>query len=310
MIYVIYGIENFLINNELNKIISKNNVDKININYFDLDEHKLEDIIEDASIMSMFSDKKMIVCNNASIFTGTNNLIEQNITVLEEYLDYINEDTILVFIVNNDKLDERKKIVKKTKEKAIVINATTNNINETVKNMFEDYKISNSDLTLFIDRVGSNLDLLYNEANKLKMYKYDEKEINKEDILELTTLNYDLDYFRFIDDIVNRNKKRAIEIYHEMLKLNEEPIKIIVTLANQFRLMYQVKVLSKDYKEDEIAKMLEIHPYRIKLAREKGRDYSTKLLKEYLYKLSDLDIGIKTGKINKELSLEIFIMEV
>ena len=310
MIYVIYGLEHYLINNELNSIIKKNNIDKININNYDLNNDSLTNIIEDASIMSMFSDKKMIVCNNSLIFTGTNNLIEQNIEVLNEYLDHINENTIIVFIVNNDKLDERKKIVKKIKEHAIVKYASVTNINNTVKDMFEDYKISSSDIQLLITRVGTSLDLLNNEINKLKMYKYDSKTIAKEDILELTTLNYDLDYFKFIDDIVNKNKKHAIEIYHEMLKMNEEPIKIIVTLANQFRLMYQVKILLRQYSDDQIAKQLDIHPYRIKLAREKGRTYSEKTLREYLYKLSDLDIGIKTGKINKELGLEIFIMEV
>jgi DNA polymerase III subunit delta len=310
MIYVVYGLENYLINNELNNIITKYNIDKININNYDLDNDLLDKVIEDASMMSMFSDKKLIVCSNSLIFTGTNNEIEQNTEVLNEYLDHINEDTIIVFIVNNDKLDERKKIVKKIKEKATIKYASVTNINNTVKDMLKDYKINDNDIKLLIDRVGTSLDLLNNEINKLKMYKYEDKVIVKEDILELTTLNYDLDYFKFIDDIVNKNKRHALEIYHELLKLNEEPIKIIVTLANQFRLMYQVKVLLRQYNEAEISKRLEIHPYRVKLAREKGRNYSEKLLKEYLYKLSDLDINIKTGKINKELGLEIFIMEV
>ena len=36
-----------------------------------------------------------------------------------------------------------------------------------------------------------------------------------------------------------------MESYLEMIKLGEEPIKIIVMLANQFRLMLQTKLLKK-----------------------------------------------------------------
>ena len=96
-----------------------------------------------------------------------------------------------------------------------------------------------------------------------------------------------------------------------MLKRNEEPIKILIILANQFRIMYQAKELySKGYSGNDIAKILDIHPYRIKLALEKNYNYSSKKLLSYLEALANLDYSIKTGMIDASLGLELFIMEV
>ena len=96
-----------------------------------------------------------------------------------------------------------------------------------------------------------------------------------------------------------------------MLKYNDVPIKIIVMLANQFRIIYQAKEMyKKGYTENDIASILGVHPYRIKLALNKAREYSSKSLLIYLKKLSNLDILIKTGDINKEIGLELFIINL
>ena len=101
-----------------------------------------------------------------------------------------------------------------------------------------------------------------------------------------------------------------MEMYSEMINQNEEPIKIIVMLANQFRIMYQVKELVKiGYSEKEIATKLKLHPYRVKLANQNSRKFKSDTLIKYLKKLSDIDYNIKSGKIDKYLALELFILK-
>ena len=95
-----------------------------------------------------------------------------------------------------------------------------------------------------------------------------------------------------------------------MLKINEEPLKIIIILAGQFRIMYQSKqLLKKGYTEKDIASILKIHPYRVKLAIQNARNYDSHILLKYLNDLADIDIGIKTGILNKDLALELFILK-
>ena len=311
MFYLIYGIEKFLIEKEITKIIKEQNVDNLDINYYDGINDNLQDIIDDALTISMWSEKKLIVITNCQFLTGSKST-NDNLDILLKYINNPNSNSIIVFALNSDKLDERKKIVKELKKKSIVKECNRiNNIKQYVKSFFKDYNISDTDLHTFIDRVGNNLDLLEEEANKLIIYKDNDYNIKKEDIINLTSKNIDIDIFKLIDDIIKNNKVEALETYHEMLKHGEEPIKIVIMLANQFRLIYQSKLLSqKGYTEANIADNLKIHPYRVKLAIETSRRFKEKTLLSYLSKLADLDYDIKVGKIDSTLGLELFILEI
>lgn len=313
MIYILYGKEEFLINTEIKSIKTKYKIDEINTVKYDLENSLISNIIDDCQTISFFSDKKLIIVDNSYIFTrSTSKKLPQDISVLEEYIKNSNPDTILVFIVHSEKIDSVKKIFKLIKEKGIVKEFNLNsNIENTVKKMFEDYSIDYNSIKLLIDRVGKDLNLLYQEIEKLKIYKIDEKIITSEDIINLTTKNIDTDIFKFIDNIISKSKKDSLITYNELLKLNEEPIKIISILANKFRLMYQACSLTKKgYSEQNISDILKVHKYPVSLAIRAGLKYDTNLLLSYLDKLADLDISIKTGNINKELALELFILEL
>lgn len=93
--------------------------------------------------------------------------------------------------------------------------------------------------------------------------------------------------------------------------LNEEPIKLIVLIAGQMRLIYQVKLLDrKGYNDKEIGKILGVNPYRLKYIRQEGKDFDLNELLECLDALSKLDVEIKTGKMDKKMGLELFMIRI
>lgn len=304
MLYLFYGTNAFGIKKEIEKILKDNN--DLNVSRYDMEEDEIGVILNDALTMSLFEENKIIICDNSNIFSGSCKADEK----VEEYLKCPNPNTQIIFILNAEKPDERKKITKLIRK-----NGTVKEFNETdpkviVKNMLTGYNISPSTISLLINRVGNNLDTLTNEINKIILYKDNDLNITDEDILKLTHKTVDTDVFKLIDYIVTDNKKNALEIYYELIKRGEEPIKIIIMLANQFRIIYQSKTLrSKGYSEKDIADILKIHPYRVKLALEKAAKYSSKLLLKYLNDLADMDMGIKSGEMNKNNSLEMFILE-
>lgn len=308
MIYVLYGIEDFLIKQKLNKIIQENQINDLDINYYDLEESNLKSIIDDASTFSLFSSKRMIVVENSYIFTSTSK--KEDTKVLENYINNPNLENILVFLVYSEKLDNRKKIVSYMKEKAEVIEFNeVANYSSLVKDLLAPYSMSDSNISFLLDRVGLQLYNLKNEIDKLKIYKESDYEITKQDILDLTVKNIDVNIFHLIDNIILKNKERAIESYFEMIKLGEEPIKIIVMLANQFRLMYQVKILKKQgISVFEMMSILGQKKFPIEKAMEKGKSSSETDLLGILKQLSKLDLDIKTGNIDKNIGLELFIL--
>lgn len=306
MVYLLYGTKDFQINEEIKKITKNQN--EMNINKYDLDNSLIQNAIEDAETISMFGDKKTVIIDNANMFTGTTS---KDSEIIENYLNHINSHTNLIFLVHNEKLDTRKKITKLIK-KVGKVKEFNDELNQTtlIKKLFNGYNIENKTINLFLNRIGNNPLIIKNEINKIKIYKGDDKTITDEDILNLTTKKVEIDIFKLIDYIVKKDKDKALELYYEMLKMNEEPIKIIVILANQFRLMYQSKeLLKKGYSEKDIASTLKIHPYRIKLAIQNGRNYTKETLLKYLNSLANIDIGIKTGTLNKDLALELFILK-
>lgn len=312
MVYLFYGLEEFLIDKEIKKILNDNQIDDYSINEYDLENSQINEIIDDASTIPLFGDKKGIIVDNSYIFSANSKKPEQDIKVLEQYLNAINPNTTLIFKILKESVDSRKKIYKLIKEKGKIseFNKVTN-INTIVKKLLDNYNITDQNISLLVNRVGDNLNILEHEIEKLKIYKDNDLNITKEDILNVTVKTVNVDIFNLIENIITNNKEKAIESYNEMLKLNEEPIKIIIMLANQIRIMYQSKELIKlGYTEKNIAELLQIHPYRVKLALEKSRNYSSKILLNYLEQLADLDINIKSGNIDKNLGLELFILNV
>ncbi len=69
MNYLLYGSENYLIEKELKNIINKLNIEEINISKYDLEENTIKEILENANTISLFSNNKLIIVDNAFIFS-------------------------------------------------------------------------------------------------------------------------------------------------------------------------------------------------------------------------------------------------
>lgn len=309
-IYLIYGSNYSLIKKELDKIIDG----KSDVVKYDLNISNVSELLDDACCMSLFEESKTIIGQNALFLTNEKTSINHDIEYLSNYLNDDNHNNIIIFTIISDKLDERKKIVKLVKEKANVIHKesiVTKNLPSFVVKEFKDngYSISISDSNYFINLVGSNIDIIISEINKLILYKDGEKNINKKDIDNISSKAFKEDSFDLTNAIVKKDYKRIFESYNELLELNEEPIKIIALLESQFALIYEVKMLAKHKKSDqEISNILNVHPYRIKLALE--CDYFDYEAANILKSLHDLDYKIKSGKIDKYNGLQMFLLSL
>ncbi len=307
MVYLIYGTIEYLIDDYVNKLLVDNKLDDINVIKYNL-ENNLSTIIDDANTMPLFSNKKAIIVNACNLFS-TKGL---DTSLLEDYLNNYNPYTLLFLISKTSTIDSRRKIYKLIKQKGKIVEFNKNvNLFEFVKNHLKDYQITNETINFFLNRVGNDLVNIANEIDKLKIFKVDDKLITNNDIINLISEHIDTNIFKFIDYIISKNKNMAIKMYHEMLILNEEPIKIIVLLANQFRLMYQVKIfLKKGYTEENIANTLNMKRYPVYLAIQSSYKYEEDVLLNNLEALADLDIKIKSGEINKDIALELYLLSL
>ena len=312
--YLIYGNDNYLINYNIKKILKTKKDEEITKTVYDMNEVTIEEVLDDINTFDLFNNLKIVICENATFLSSEAKKDNQNADLLVEYLEKANNDNILIISYNGD-IDERKKIVKILKKNSTVIKCDKLNDNEIIsfiKNKLNKsgYKISN--INLFIERTGNDLQIINNELTKLMYYKLEEKIITDEDIINLVPKKMDDNIFELIDAVVIKDTKKIFELYDIMTNYyNEEPTKIIIMVANQFRLILQTKLLNKKgLTEQEIAKNLKVHPYRVKLAFQKGKNISTQKLEQYLLSLANLDLDIKMGKQNKNKALEIFFLNM
>lgn len=141
------------------------------------------------------------------------------------------------------------------------------------------------------------------------MYKDENKKITTKDIEDVVIDNIEDNIFSLTNAIMDKDIKRVINIYNDLLLMGEEPIKLIVMIANQFRLILQVKLMVKNgYKERDMASEIGEHPYRVKLAS--NARFTIKELITYIKKLQKLDYDIKSGNIDKNFGLEFFLLNI
>ena len=289
---------------EIEKLSKKNNFDINDIIRYDLSETNISDVINDLDTYGFFSERKVIHASDAFFLTASKGEIDHNIDSFTKYINNPSLDNIL--IISCSKLDGKKNICKLVKEKfnCITIN---NDPKDFIKKKTKDYKITYDTINYLIYSVGEDLERIDNELDKLMLYKSDTKEITRNDIDLIVVKKVDDNIFDLIDAIIKKNKKKSLNIYSEMINYGEEVFKILISLSNQIRLIYQVKVL-RNLHDNDIADILNLkNPRQVYAIRQKISSYTKEELLDYLYKLSLMDEDLKMGKSIDKIIFPVFI---
>ncbi|MCY8818626.1 DNA polymerase III subunit delta, partial [Bacillus atrophaeus] len=64
------------------------------------------------------------------------------------------------------------------------------------------------------------------------------------------------------------------------------------------------------YGQKQIAANLKVHPFRVKLAMDQARLFSEAELRHIIESLAVMDYEMKTGKKDKQLLLELFLLQL
>ncbi|WP_017755850.1 DNA polymerase III subunit delta [Calidifontibacillus oryziterrae] len=318
-LYLLYGTEEYLINETLDLIVDTvipEDEREFNVSVFDLNEVPLEVALEDAETLPFIGEKRVVIIKEPIFLTAQKdkNKIEHNLKKLENYIINPSPDSVVIFVARYEKLDERKKIVKLIKTHGDVLFATSMDekmlvtwIKSRVKNGQKQIKDEAAQLLLRI--VGTKLMLLANEIDKMILYIGDDELIDEEVIKVIVPRTLEENIFALIDMIVTRRQAEAFTILNDLIEQKEEPIKILSLLSGQFRLIYQVKELSKrGYGQSQAATFIKVHPFRVKRALEQGKQFSEQELVRIIADLAEADYKMKTGKMDKKLLLELFIL--
>lgn len=310
MIYFFYGDEEFNISNEIKKLKDKLDKNFIQMAYKEINNPKFPDLIAAVSSQPMMFGKMLVVIDCIKYFKSKSDdeggFDDKELKQFEEALENHNENLDIVFRAyaepdskKKTSIDKRKKIFKilskyNSQEFSQIPSYKTDELESWIKAQAKkhDLKIENDAVSLLLLQAGSNLRLLDSELEKLKVFVKD-KPATKDVVKEICVNNDDL--FAFVDYLSSGNTSKALSEYQKLL-MTRHPLAILSVLHTMLHTKIQIKANSLHYSPDEIAKMINMHPYRVKLEMSKLKNISLKNLVKLKENLTAAEYKIKTGK--------------
>ena len=345
MIIFLYGPDTYRSRQKLNEIIErykKIRKSGLNLKYFLEPEMDFQTFLDEMKQTSMFQEKKLAVL--VDIFSNP----EFKKRFLEKGRDFLKSENIFLFYETNQ-IPEKdplflflKKFAKVQEFKLLAGQKLKNR----VKKEFLNYgiEIKEEALEKLISFVGNDLWQMSNEIKKLVCYRaprqrgegkeeiylfahraprqrgeggeenevlFDHKKgikIELEDVELLVKPKIETDIFQTIDAIAARNKKRALKFIKAHLEKGDSPFYLFSMINFQFRNL----LIIKDLMERNLSpySLNHLHPYVIKKSISLLEKFSFSELKKIYQKIFQLDLDVKTGKIEPEMALDLLITEL
>lgn len=297
-LFILVGENKQVIEFNLYEILNSIEFDDNNKIIFDMNVNNFMDVLEEASMVSLFSPIKVIIVNNFILDKVNDNELEY----LDRFINSKNKDVYMILISN--KIDARKKSYKLFKDNFKIIDVDkidNNNIYNYIEDRILDngYKIDSYNIEYFLSKVGNDINNINSELDKLFIYKIDDKKILRNDIDLLILDNIDNIIYEFTNAILDEDIDKIKLMYDKFMKDNISIDYLISSVAGSFRTNLIIKLLySKNMSNFNIGKVIGKKEYFVKKSLDRLYKYSLDDLKKYINDLANIDRNIKTGKDN------------
>lgn len=317
MVYILFGSQELMIKRRLKKIIDEffKDEDK-NVIELDASSTSIQMVVDEAEQMSLTSPKKVIVYKDASFLSSKKTIktsYKNDYEVFERYLDFSDDDTLIVLITIADSLLQTNKIFKKIKEKGKVFELkepTLSDWDKYIKQYFlkRNIDISQDAVNEITNRCESNLNIFENEANKLVFLG--KEKICIDDVKNIVTKPLENNSFNLLNELFLGHGDEAIKIYRDLKTNGVEVVTLISLITSSLIFMDQVSILLKlgnDVKE--IAQELGVSTYRVMANIKSLKKIKEGKIKTTLSELYKLDYKIKHNKIDRFYGFEMFLIK-
>ena len=312
MLIFLYGQDTYRLNLKLKEIIQeykKTHQSGLNLLYLEGENIGFQDFQDQFQQATMFKEKKMVILRN----------IFQNQDFKEKFIKDIkklisSEDIIL--IVEKRDVPANNSLFKALKKKARCQEfkpLEKGQLKHWTKKEFEKHKtqIKPEALERLIEFVGNDLWRLSNEIKKLVSFKQKNSQVQAEDVNVLIRPKIETDIFTTIDCIAQNNKKRAIELLKKHLEKGDSPLYLLSMINFQFRNLLIIRdLIDQNTSFYLISQKANLHPYVVKKSYPLAKKFKLSELKKIYQKIFEVDLNIKTGKIEPETALELLIAQI
>lgn len=162
-----------------------------------------------------------------------------------------------------------------------------------------------------VELVGNDTRTLLSELTKLATHTGKGGSIGPQAVDLLVQDAQEQNLFAFIDDLSARRLGPALRGARALLEDGQAATYVLFMLARQVRILIGVQELaSRRLRPDEIAAELGQKPFVVRKAVDQARAFGPGELGRIHDRLLELDLATKTGRIQAETALELFVAEV
>ena len=318
MVIFLYGQDTYRLTQKLREIIEeykKIHKSGFNLRFLDFSglagELNFQDFKDAFQQRSIFKEKRLIVLTNIFSNKDLKQSFLKNIKNLADSKD-------VIVISEKNKILANDPLFKILKKKIICQEFKLlegQSLENWVKKEIEKYrvKIEPEALQQIIDFIGNDLWRFSNEIKKLVNYKGKNSNliITKQDIELLVRPKIEPDIFQTINFLASKNKKQALSLLKKHLEKGDNPLYLLSMISFQFRNLLMIReLIDKNRPYFLISKETKLHPYVVKKSHAQAQRFSLSELKKIYQKIFEVDLNIKTGKLEPETALELLITQI
>lgn len=306
--YLIFGDEAYLRDQTKEKLLTAlcDGLNEMNINRFSGDNVSEGEIIDTAETLPFFNDYRLILIEDAGLFKGSEHPVA-------DYLQNAPDTVKFVFLEHG--VDKRTRLYKAIDKEGLTIECDTPSEKDIltwigVKCKQENKKITQGAAERLLGTAGADMLMLSGEIDKLTAYTAGKDAITEEDVSAVCATHITGRIFQMTDAIADKNRKKALDLYYDLLALKEPSQRILYLVTRQFNLMLQVKeLLAMRTPFGRIASETGLQEFLVRKYAAWADKYEFQRLFEILKTCADNDEAVKTGRMNERIGVEMLIVQ-
>lgn len=274
---------------------------------FNLVRDSVQAAIAAAEQLPMMSDRRVVRIRDFA------RLREGDEETLIRYLNNPAPSTVMILVA--DDLDKRKKSTKALLDNCVVVDFPPLKDAEAkawAKSRLKELKTTADDSVLseIIGLVGTDVQTLFNELDKLASAVADTGRITSAIVDELIGRSRELSNFELGDHLLANNRKRALETLHRLLDDGAEPVMLIGLIAGNYHRLALAKHLLAKGGREEVFRNVNLPPFkRDAYIANLQRNDAAKIARG-LQLTAAADLAIKTSQATPRLQLEMLVCEL
>ena len=306
--YLLCGEEAYLKVQYKNKLLKALNPDDdtMNFNHYEGRNIDVKELIDLCETMPFFADRRVVLLEDTGFFK---NKCDELADYMKELPDYL----CLVFV--EDEVDKRSKMYKAVKSCGRIgefARQDEKTLMQWAAGILkrEGKNITQRDMELLLTMTGIDMGNLRMELEKLITYTGDRNVVTRADIQEVCTTQTQNKIFDMVRAVTEKNQKRALDLYYDLLTLKEPPMRILFLLAKQFRQLLLVKEYTEEgVAQPEMASRLGVPSFVVLNIASCARSYRISELRQAVTDFVDAEEAVKTGRLQDVLSVELLIVK-